>query len=79
MKSETVKSARKADLMDCPGAWYGWQPKADCSGCGHVVIDPKDTIAALAWLKRRYWVAPRNTTTDGGLLIDLQIRPVKAL
>lgn len=73
-----MKVKRAKDLMDCPGAWYGWQPKAgDFSGCGHIVIDPKDTIPALQWLKRRYWTSPRNTTTDGGLMIDLQIRPVQ--
>jgi len=37
MKCETVK--RKADLMDCPGAWYGWQPKSgDFSGWGQLVL-----------------------------------------
>lgn len=66
--------------MDCPGAWYGWQPKAgDCSGCGHIVIDPVNVKEALTWLNRRYWTKVRNVTTDSGLMIDLQIRSVQPI
>jgi len=65
----------KPDIMDCPGAWYGWQPKVgECGEQGHVIVDPEKIQAALAWLGRRFWVGATKLTEDKGVSIQLALR-----
>lgn len=75
MQTNTLAWKARHDIIDCPGAWYGNQPKAEWAGQGHVVIDPAKTLEALQWLKRRFLVSVRNVTEDKGLMIDLRIKP----
>jgi hypothetical protein len=67
-----MKTFPKLELMDCPGAWYGTAPSdviAD-DPCGHVVIDPRNCLEAIRWLKRRTMnVTIESTTSDGGLFV----------
>lgn len=62
------------DLMECPGAWYGTNPKPEYANQGHLVIDPAQVRSALKWLNRRCFVGSISVTTDQGLFIRITPR-----
>jgi hypothetical protein len=63
-----------ANIMDCPGAWYGCQPAADSGNVGHVVIDPKHVEEALRWFRKFYFYSVEDVTTDKGLFFRLTLK-----
>ncbi len=60
----------KADLMDCPGAWYG-NSLDPITGRGNITIDPTFCIAAIRWLNRRFDLGDTGSSGDGSITIDL--------
>lgn len=64
---------KKADIFyDCPGAWRGNSPGSFESNprIGNMVIDPKLTVQALAFLRRRAEIVSTDLSPQGdGLLI----------
>ena len=71
-----------ANIIECPGAWYGWQPRlgpdrVNSYADGHVIVDPRRIVDAVRWLSRRFSVGSTKLTEDKGICINLNLRKVE--